>query len=161
MEKGKELDALLEKIQNDDENPYSIDYYDLDNPNPFEWKILLEGPNDTPYENGYFVAKIIFPKDYPNSAPTIYFKTKIYHLNVNPDSGKVCFGNYDHNSIEDRIEFLYTFFVNQNPESPYGTDRAKMYTDNRSKFNEIARDWTRKYANMDDCDVITFDYFPK
>ena len=42
------------------------------------------GPKDSPYKGGIFFIKIIFPENYPNSAPDITFLISIYHLNVNP-----------------------------------------------------------------------------
>lgn len=160
MTKAAELDELLEKIQDDDDFPYSVDYYDLDSRNPFQWRILLEGPNDTPYQGGFFVAKIIFPNDYPKNPPKIYFRTKIYHLNVDPENGAVCFGSYDGNSILERIDYLFTYFMNQNPNSVYGLERAEMFKNNRSEFDRIAREWTRDFATMEKCNEITFPKFP-
>ena len=56
----------------------------LDNEDYFKWKVWLVGPRDSPYRGGLFILKIIFPENYPNSAPDIIFLTPIYHLNVNP-----------------------------------------------------------------------------
>ena len=39
--------------------------------NLYKWECLLEGPSDTPYENGVFPAVLTFPKDYPLSPPTL------------------------------------------------------------------------------------------
>jgi ubiquitin-protein ligase len=33
------------------------------------WKILLLGPDNTPYENGLFLLYAKFPNDYPFRAP--------------------------------------------------------------------------------------------
>ena len=40
-------------------------------------------PKDSLYSGGLFFLQIIFPNDYPNSAPEIKFITPIYHINVN------------------------------------------------------------------------------
>jgi ubiquitin-conjugating enzyme E2 G1 len=42
---------------------------------------MIVGPPDTLYEGGFFSAKIDFPPDFPNSPPTMTFKTKIWHPN--------------------------------------------------------------------------------
>jgi len=39
----------------------------------YKWRVLLEGPEDTPYEGGFFQCALIFPKSYPNSPPDFYF----------------------------------------------------------------------------------------
>ena len=51
----------------------------------FTWHATLLGANDTPYSNGIFFLKIIFPDNYPKKGPDIIFLTPIYHLNVNPN----------------------------------------------------------------------------
>ena len=57
-------------------NPLSINGYTIElfNPNDiYEWKITLIGAKDTPYSDGIFLIKLRFPKDYPKSAPGIFF----------------------------------------------------------------------------------------
>ncbi len=57
-------------------------------------KVLITGPQDTPYSNGCFEFDVFFPADYPNSPPmvnlqttgnqTMRFNPNLYH------DGKVC-----------------------------------------------------------------------
>ena len=35
----------------------------------------MTGPENTPYENGLYHGKLIFPKDYPFKPPAIYMLT--------------------------------------------------------------------------------------
>jgi hypothetical protein len=49
--------------------------------NIFHWDLFLVGPPDTLYEGGFFNAKLDFPADFPNSPPTMTFKTPIWHPN--------------------------------------------------------------------------------
>jgi ubiquitin-conjugating enzyme E2 D/E len=53
------------------------------------WRVLIEGPGDSPFEGGVFALNVVIPHDYPFKAPTITFETPIYHCNVS-DSGKIC-----------------------------------------------------------------------
>lgn len=57
--------------------------------NMFRWELMIVGPPDTLYEGGFFAAQLDFPTDFPNSPPTMTFKTPIWHPNVYND-GKVC-----------------------------------------------------------------------
>jgi hypothetical protein len=44
--------------------------------NIFEWKVMMEGPEDTDYEGGYFPCRLSFTSDYPNSPPTMRFMVR-------------------------------------------------------------------------------------
>merc|ERR1719235_1796081 len=53
------------------------------------WRVLIEGPQGSPFEGGIFALNVVVPDDYPFQAPRITFETPIYHCNTN-DSGKIC-----------------------------------------------------------------------
>jgi len=40
-----------------------------------EWRFVLQGPHDSPYEGGMYQGKIKFPDDYPFKPPSIYMLT--------------------------------------------------------------------------------------
>lgn len=39
----------------------------------YKWRISLLGAKDTSYADGIFLIKLIFPHDYPNTAPKKFF----------------------------------------------------------------------------------------
>ena len=41
----------------------------------FVWHFIIKGPPDTAWEGGIFHGKIVFPSEYPNAPPDIYFLT--------------------------------------------------------------------------------------
>lgn len=43
--------------------------------NLLEWHYVIEGSKDTPYENGYYWGKLIFPKQYPLKPPSVIMLT--------------------------------------------------------------------------------------
>lgn len=57
-------------------------------------KVLITGPDDTPYNNGCFEFDVYFPPDYPNAPPYINLETTGNHtVRFNPNlynDGKVC-----------------------------------------------------------------------
>ena len=57
--------------------------------NYFEWEAAITGPEGTVFEDGVFVARLMFPQDYPLNPPTMRFTSKIFHPNIYPD-GRVC-----------------------------------------------------------------------
>ena len=128
--------------------------------NLFEWKGSMMGPSDTSYKGGLFYFKIIFPDDYPNSKPEIFFLTPIYHLNIKFfASGRQPLGHISLSTIYDWkssysmskiIPEIFYLLSHNNPLSPYDyTDgrRRNEFENNRSLFEEKARYFTKKYAN--------------
>lgn len=57
--------------------------------NLYQWVSTIVGPEDTPYADGIFFLDISFPETYPFQPPTVTFRTRIYHCNVN-SNGSVC-----------------------------------------------------------------------
>ena len=56
-------------------------------------KVLIFGPKDTPYENGYYLFKFKFPIDYPYNPPKVVYMTNDGKTRFNPNlyrNGKVC-----------------------------------------------------------------------
>jgi ubiquitin-protein ligase len=51
---------------------------------------IIQGPEDTPYEGGYFTLDIELPGQYPFLPPKINFKTRVYHPNVSSQTGCIC-----------------------------------------------------------------------
>ena len=55
--------------------------------------ILIIGPNNTPYEKGFYLFKLTFPANYPFSPPIVKFCTYGNNIRFNPNlyiNGKVC-----------------------------------------------------------------------
>ncbi|KAF0760232.1 Uncharacterized protein FWK35_00015303 [Aphis craccivora] len=52
--------------------------YVIAEPNPsniLEWYYVISGPDDSPYAGGYYLGKLVFPKDFPFKPPSIYMIT--------------------------------------------------------------------------------------
>jgi len=57
--------------------------------NLLHWTATITGPEATPYENLTFKLSFQFPATYPYTAPTVLFRTPIYHPNID-FSGRIC-----------------------------------------------------------------------
>ena len=135
--------------------------FGLANDNDYSlWDGTLIGPKDTPYNKGLFILSIEFPEGYPLKAPIVYFKTPIYHLNINPKAqrspediplGYVSISTLIYwkpeYSIRELLINIYGLLYHPNPESPYGINRAKEFIENRGIYEEKVKHFTFKYAN--------------
>jgi ubiquitin-conjugating enzyme E2 J2 len=66
--------ARLRKEYKNFESPPYIRAAPLET-NMQEWRFVLQGPPDSPYENGMYMGKVRFPDDYPFKPPSIYMLT--------------------------------------------------------------------------------------
>ena len=118
----------------------------------FHWKISLLGPSDTPYAGGMFFLTADFPENYPIGPPEVKFINQMYHLNVSPTDGHVCISTLNrwkaNTPFSDVMTSIFALFYNQNPNDPYSYDQAEEFKNNRAEFDRKAREWTQKYASM-------------
>lgn len=52
--------------------------YVIAEPNPsniLEWYYVVSGPDDSPYAGGYYLGRLVFPRDFPFKPPSIYMMT--------------------------------------------------------------------------------------
>lgn len=40
------------------------------------------GPDGTLFEGGFFKARLVFPKDFPNKPPKMTFQSEMFHPNI-------------------------------------------------------------------------------
>ena len=135
-------------------------YVFLLNPNNvYEWIFTLLGPKDTSYSGGVFLLKAIFPKNYPETAPDIYFISPIYHVNVNhkvskfsgENLGRVCISTLNwwkkDYTMREVLTNIFALFYMGNPESPYSLEIAQEFRENRTLYEKKIKYFTKKYAN--------------
>jgi ubiquitin-conjugating enzyme E2 D/E len=120
------------------------------------WSAIINGPDETPYAGGFFKLDIKIPSEYPFKPPKCVFKTRVYHPNIN-DKGEICLDILKNNwspalKLEKLLLSICTLLVNPNPDDPLVEEAARLYKTNKQKYNLIAKEWTEKYAGIDEDD---------
>ena len=108
MSKGKAEKRLQKELEKLGKEPMPGCTAKLKNPatqNYYEWEAFIEGPKDSPYENGIFRLTLTFPVNYPIRPPQVKFVTKIYHCNIS-SQGDICL-----DVLKDHWLFFYFLFV--------------------------------------------------
>ncbi|EGC40591.1 hypothetical protein DICPUDRAFT_12191, partial [Dictyostelium purpureum] len=142
----KEYSDLIEEMDNNPTLPYRVYMYDN---NLTKWKVILKGPSNSPYEDGLFALSLTFPEDYPYRPMSLVFLTKIYHFNVNDNSGEVCLEILNRNtsySVKNVLESVLSLLITPNPNSSFDEEKSDLFRDDTQKYNKNALEWTNIYA---------------
>ena len=146
----------------DDDLKNIVFNFRFENGNLFIWRVTMIGPKKTPYEGGLFTIRISFPFDYPSHGPDFRFLNRVYHLNVDNEC-KARLGHISLNflneweatgkvnekpvyGVKQALFDIFCLFYNQNKNIAYDGEMGRLYRDNRKRFNEVAKEWTIKYA---------------
>jgi len=147
---------LMRQLKELTKNP--IDNFSIglkEDENVYEWQVMLEGPDDTLYEGGYFPCSLKFPTEYPNKPPVMRFLTpSFWHPNVYKD-GTVCISIL-HEAKEDAMNeqelmsekwrpilgveavlvSVLSMLSDPNTSSPANIDAAVEFKDKREDYNK-------------------------
>jgi len=116
----------------------------------FTWQATIMGPTDSPYSGGVFFLNITFPTDYPFKPPKVNFTTRIYHPNIN-SNGSICLDILRDQwspalTISKVLLSICSMLTDPNPDDPLVPEIAHVYKTNRQEYEDLAKEWTRKYA---------------
>ena len=113
---------------------------------------VFEGPPDTPYENGYFLFKILFPVSFPFKPIKFCFITSIFHPNIS-EGGYVCIDIFNKEWSPAIFHFgtliysVQSLLDDPNPDDFMNENAAKLYKKDRNIYNKTVRYYTSQYAN--------------
>ena len=122
---------------------------------------------DSPYKGGKFYVHIQVTYKYPFEPPIVFFKSKIYHPNLR-ENGLVCLHNLrilkDWSplfSISKVLLDIKSLIINPNPEICDKGNREAwlMMKNDRKKFEEKAKEWTKKYSVINNSESIYYDHY--
>ena len=115
------------------------------------FRVVLQGPQDTPYQGGLFSLEMFLPSEYPMVPPKVRFLTKIYHPNIDK-LGRICLdilkGKWSP-ALQMRTVLLsvQALLSAPNPDDPLVPSIAELYVKNRPVHDFKAREFTALYAS--------------
>ena len=113
---------------------------------------LLEGPPNTPYENGYFLFKLLIPSRFPMAPPNFCFLTNIFHPNIS-ENGYVSVDILDYEwspalfRFEKIIYSIQSLLDEPNPDNFLNETAANLYKKDRTIYDETVREYTSLFSN--------------
>lgn len=126
------------------------------------WQLILEGPEGTPYESGSWIVYLLFPEEYPDSAPKVRFLTPVRHPNIN-GNGRVCHSILDRNWTPDTsvlfvLNSVYGLFLQPDISDAVDTNLAYSLSSDAAAHHAQIRAHVRKHASTpraELCRVLT------
>ena len=118
----------------------------------YHWEAVITGPDDTDYKDGVFLLEITIPKEYPYKPPTIKFKTKIWHPNIDPNTGYICITTLKKEhwnpsmNISDILYTIMLLFYKPNFGDPLNGEARDEFKKNPSEYKEKVKKWVKDYS---------------
>ena len=106
----------------------------------FHWQAIIWGPKDSLYEGSAFILNYTFPINYPFFHPNINSNGSIA-LDISEDQLHCGL------TISKVLLSIISFLDDPNPDICFDYEIGNLYKYNRKKYNTIAKEWTKKYAN--------------
>ena len=114
---------------------------------------VLEGPILTPYQNGFFLFKIVYSLGYPFKPPKFIFITQIFHPNIDEE------GNVSADILENEwssvlrtrttILSVQSLLSEPNSEIFVNQEAAFLYELSKDIYDETVKEYVNNYANYE------------
>ena len=114
-----------------------------------KWTCAIKGPDDTPYENGYFQMEINFPPNYPFKPPRVAFITEIFHPNVSNEDICLdilaCQWNPTF-TVPKLLMALRSLLDEPNFDDPLYSEATELHNKSKEEFNKKVRELVQEKA---------------
>ena len=145
---------IIKELHNMQENPDKDFWFEfLDYSDIYNLIAKIKGPPNSPFYEGIFDLKIIFPQNYPFNPPNVSFITNIFHPNIS-SKGFLCLKILERDwspymNLSKVLQSVIYLLEYPNPDDVMNTEVVEIYNVDRLLFDSIARDWVQRYASPD------------
>ena len=117
-----------------------------------QFRVLLKGPKDTPYEGGTWHVRFTISPTFPFTSPSVGFVEHIMHPNIDWSSGSICLDALNKkwspiftlkHIMDSLLPYLLTY---PNPDDPLNRDAAALLRENPPLYATRVKESTKRYA---------------
>ncbi|KCV71397.1 ubiquitin-conjugating enzyme E2 H [Fonticula alba] len=124
----------------------------LANDNLRDMTVKFHGPKDTPFAGGVWMVHVHLPDTYPYKSPSIGFRNRIFHPNIDERSGSVCLDviNQAWSPMFDMVNifdvFLPQLLTYPNPSDPLNGEAASLLMNDPEGFEKRVKEHVQRHA---------------
>ncbi|RMZ90012.1 hypothetical protein DV736_g2764, partial [Chaetothyriales sp. CBS 134916] len=125
----------------------------LVNDNMQEFYVIFKGPAETPFAEGQWKVHVELPDQYPYNSPSIGFVNRIFHPNIDEQSGSVCLDviNQTWSPMFDMINIFEVFLPQllryPNPTDPLNGEAAALLMREPRSYEARVKEYVTQYAS--------------
>ncbi|TKA67150.1 Ubiquitin-conjugating enzyme E2 8 [Cryomyces minteri] len=127
-----------------------------------DYEVTLVNDN-TPFAGGLWKIHVELPDQYPYKSPSIGFKNRIFHPNIDELSGSVCLDviNQTWSPMYDMINIFEVFLPQllryPNPTDPLNGEAAALLMREPKSYDAKVKEYVTRYASREAADAAASD----
>ncbi|KAL2353481.1 ubiquitin-conjugating enzyme/RWD-like protein [Cryomyces antarcticus] len=128
-----------------------------------EFYVRFKGPEETPFAGGLWKIHVELPDQYPYKSPSIGFKNRIFHPNIDELSGSVCLDviNQTWSPMYDMVNIFEVFLPQllryPNPTDPLNGEAAALLMRDSKSYAAKVKEYVTRYASREAADAAASD----